>query len=67
MAKEQVLDFVRRIARSIEQNLEKLQEDDAKLKKLANGIQTFYVSLFDDKKGIILYSIFMTRFSLLFN
>ncbi len=66
MAKEQVLDFVRRIARSIEQNLEKLQEDDARIKKLANGIQTFYVSLFDDKKGIILYSIFMTCFSVTF-
>ncbi len=66
MAKEQVLDFVHRIACSIEQNLEKLQEDDARIKKLANRIQTFHVSLFDHKKGIILYSIFMTHFSVNF-
>ncbi len=65
MAKEEVRKYVRGVLRSMEENFEKL-EDGEKIKKLFNGMHTFYVSLFDDEKGIIvLYSIFMTRFFIL--
>ena len=54
MGKAELLQYMRRVARSIEENIERLEEhgDDEKIRRLADGIQTFYVSLFDQIGGM---------------
>ena len=44
--------YVRNVARSIEENIERLTDRDGKvIKKIADEMQAFYLSLFDRKKG----------------
>ena len=56
MDKAEILEYVHSVARSIEENIERFipeEGKDDKIKKLADGIKTFYISLFDRRKGTI--------------
>ena len=69
MSKAELLKYVRGVARSIEANIERLKDhDDEKvIKRIADGINKFYVSLFDRKGGTyrMIYLNNVTRYSVI--